>query len=71
MKQVSFIINEETTGKTVGGSKPSNQLSSMTPIIERAKDAPARRFPPRGVFRFNSHEEADEWMTKHTEPRPN
>jgi hypothetical protein len=69
MKQVSVINIEETIGKTVGRRRPPNHLCTKTHSIQRAKDwqkALPVRLPPRGVFRFNSHEEADLWMTKHT-----
>ena len=32
------------------------------------KKALPYRGVPRGVYRFSSHEEADEWLMKHTGP---
>ncbi len=69
MSQVSVINIEENIGKTVGRRRPPNHLCSKTHSIQRAKDwqkALPVRMPPRGVFRFSSHEEANLWMTKHT-----
>ncbi len=67
MKQVSVINIEETIGKTVGRRRPPNHLCPKAHSIKRSKDW-FKAFPvgytPRGVFRFKTHEEADEWMRK-------
>jgi len=63
------IINlEENPGKTVGRRRaPCNPLD---PGAHRKADAVAwqRAFAtgglPKGVFKFHSHEEADEWLWK-------
>lgn len=62
------VINvEETPGKTVGRRRLP--APGLDPATNRIDDA--RRwnevFPyriPKGVYRFNSHEEADEWLWK-------
>lgn len=62
------IINlDETPGKVVG-----RRLSPSDPLViterQRAKEARAwqrafRGLPiPKGVYRFRTHEEADEWL---------
>jgi hypothetical protein len=62
------VINiQETIGKTVGRRKPPNPLRVYPNEIEDAKMW-RRDFGgvgvPKGVFRFSSHEEADEWLMK-------
>ena len=67
MKQVSVINIEETIGKTVGRRRPPNPLCPKDHSIERSKGwkkAFPTGYPSRGVFRFKTHEEADEWMRK-------
>lgn len=54
-------------GKTVGRRLVGNPLDPVTHSKERARrwsEAMKAPFIPRGVYRFNSHEEADEWMWK-------
>ncbi len=62
------IINlEETPGKTVGRRQAPADTLAMTPAQSSA-DARAwkkafRTLPiPKGVYRFRTHEEADEWL---------
>jgi hypothetical protein len=64
----------ESIGKTVGSRRPASALS-----VDRDQRADAAAwmeafrcpFVPRGVYRFKSHEEADEWMWMMiTRPRP-
>ena len=62
--QIHPAINiEETIGKTVGRRIPSkpSKIQETGKAIYRA-----RKFQvcPRGVFRFNSHEEANAWTSK-------
>jgi hypothetical protein len=74
MKQVSVINIEETIGKTVGRRRPPNHLCPKDHSIQRAKDwqkALPIKFPPKGVFRFKTHEEADLWMKKNTRVKGN
>ena len=52
----------EVIGKTVGKRTVGNPLSTKTSGKEHAEVGV--NSVPRGVYRFDSHEEADEWMTK-------
>lgn len=63
------VINlEETIGKQVGRRKPPTdplQVASDTnKLATGLLAASGHRLPRRGVFRFHTHEEADEWMMK-------
>jgi hypothetical protein len=66
--QTHPVINvEETIGKTVGKRKPGSAAERSRRIQETARDIYLTRgfsVYPKGVYRFNSHEEADEWMMK-------
>ena len=58
---------DEVIGKTVGTRSLGNPLSAETNTKERARnwhEAFGGRMVPRGVYRFNSHEEADASMWK-------
>lgn len=69
MSRVSVINIEETIGKTVGNRRPPNHLCPKVHSIQRAKDwqeAFRIPLPPKGVFRFSTHEEADTWMRMNT-----
>ena len=51
-------------GKTIGRDDDpvvSNDTNEVKPAGQKAFPA---LFVPKGVFRFNTHEEADEWMEK-------
>jgi hypothetical protein len=67
MKQVNVINIDDPAGKTVGRRRPPDPLCTKTFSIQRAIEW-QRSLPvgciPKGVFRFNSHEEADLWMRK-------
>ncbi len=62
-----FFNLEETPGKTVGRRRPPANPLALTDA-QRAKNAVAwkRAFGglpiPRGVYRFRTHEAADEWL---------
>lgn len=75
MKPIRVINIDDPAGKTVGRrSRPLNPLCSEAYSIQRAKDWQAAlpvRFPPKGVFRFKTHEEANEWMRKNTRVKTN
>ena len=64
------IVNlEENIGKTVGRRVPPDPLKVQAGEIADAK-AWSRAFPSLrgvrpGVYRFHSHEEADEWLMKY------
>lgn len=69
VSRVKPIVNlEETPGKTVG--RRTAPLDPLDPETSRITDAEAWRTAferggvPKGVYRFNSHEEADEWLWK-------
>ena len=70
------IVNlEETPGKTVGRRQPPVNGLVMT-AAQRGADARAwkkafKTFPiPKGVYRFRTHEEADEWLWQMLTRRP-
>lgn len=75
MKQVSVINIDDPAGKTVGRRhRPVNPLCAEAYSVQRAKDwqeALPVKFPPKGVFRFKTHEEANEWMRKNTQVKAN
>ncbi len=62
------VINiEDPIGKTVGRRAPRDPfaLKGQTKADKRAwRRAFPTPFLPKGVFRFHSHEEADEWLMK-------
>jgi hypothetical protein len=61
------VSPDEIPGKTVGRRLVGNPLDPLTHSKERAKgwsEAMKTHFIPKGVYRFNSHEEADQWMWK-------
>ncbi len=58
---------EETIGKTVGRRRIGDSLAVPRGDRERKREMQkAGFFPriPRGVYRFKTFEEADEWMMK-------
>ena len=64
--QAQTVINvEETIGKAVGKRK-SRTAAEQAQRIQRRGQRIYRhrgfRVCPKGVFRFHTHEEADEWM---------
>jgi len=65
------VINlEDPVGKAVGRTRPpSNPLKAAGDLQRTAASlfkSCGHRMPPRGVYRFNSHEEADEWWIRNT-----
>jgi hypothetical protein len=63
-----MVNMEEEIGKTAGRRKPPADVLRVDPN-ERARAGEWRRAfgsagIPKGVYRFNSHREADEWMWK-------
>jgi hypothetical protein len=61
------VINlEETIGKQVGRRKPPvdslRVASDMNQLATGLLAASGHKLPRRGVFRFRTHEEADQWM---------
>ena len=65
-EQTHPVINvEETIGKTVGRRKPISVGEQARRIQDKGKRiyrASGFRVCTKGVYRFHSHEEADEWM---------
>lgn len=63
------IVNmEENIGKTVGRRRPPRDAVKYAMGLQRTASALSktwgRGLSVKGVFRFKSHEEADEWMVK-------
>jgi len=61
------VINlEESIGKQVGRRKPPvdplRVASDMNQLATGLLAASGHKLPRRGVFRFHTHEEADQWM---------
>ncbi|MDA0767402.1 MAG: hypothetical protein O3A87_06195 [Verrucomicrobia bacterium] len=72
MKEVRIINLDDPVGKTVGRRRPPNPLCAKAFTVQRSKEwqeALPVRFPPKGVFRFKTHEEADLWMRENTRVR--
>ena len=67
------VINiEETIGKTVGRRRPPvDALEAgfvMQATTQALMGALGHKLVPKGVYRFHSHQEADEWMLKNIRP---
>jgi hypothetical protein len=67
---VEPVINiEEKIGKTVGRRAQAKDAFAYGMGLQKAGVQFAKTFrlkrPPRGVFRFHSHEEADAWLMYH------
>lgn len=67
MDKARTVINlEETIGKQVGRRRPPADplrvASDMNQLATGLLAASGHKLPPRGVYRFHSHEEADQWM---------
>ena len=67
-REMKSVINiEEKIGKTVGHRTTPNPFSLQGATKQAMRDW-RRAFPtpfvPRGVYRFRSHDEADEWLLK-------
>lgn len=65
------IINlDDPVGKTVGRrTKVGNPLAYASGL-QRTMGQMAPLRVPRGVFRFKSHEEADQWLMDHLTRKP-
>jgi hypothetical protein len=67
MNEARVVINlEESIGKQVGRRKPPADplrvASDLNQLATGLLTASGHKFPRRGVFRFHTHEEADQWM---------
>jgi hypothetical protein len=72
--QARPVVNvEEFIAKTVGRRVPPRDPLRISDSNKANAIAWKKAFPyrgaPRGVYRFNTHEEADAWMMMHTGPR--
>lgn len=71
--KVSVINIEETIGKTVGKRRPPKDPLQSVHILQETQTALLRSFGHRvgkkGVFRFKTHAEANEWNQKTTKPK--
>ncbi|MBI5385119.1 MAG: hypothetical protein HZA90_10575 [Verrucomicrobia bacterium] len=67
MKQ-PFINVEEAIGKVVGRrTKTPDAFASgmkLQSLAAQMHVSLTQRWAPKGVYRFKSHEEADEWMNR-------
>lgn len=66
------VVNiEDSVGKVVGRRKLTEQsyLDYALGLQDSLRDFPAPKFP-KGVFRFKSHEEADQWLMDQLTRRP-
>ncbi|MCU0748772.1 MAG: hypothetical protein MUF13_04410 [Akkermansiaceae bacterium] len=67
MSEARVVINlEESIGKQVGRRKPPTDplrvASDLNQLATGLLAASGNKLPRRGVFRFHTHEEADQWM---------
>jgi hypothetical protein len=57
---------EETPGKVVGKSKRRSPAEAVAWLVRQARAMGVERLPyPKGVYRFKTFEEAEEWEMKH------
>jgi len=61
---------EETIGKTVGRRTLPACSSDYGLGLQMSLGQLFRSQVPKGVFRFRSHEEADEWLMNHLTRKP-
>lgn len=68
------VVNiDDPVGKVVGNRRPSAGLISSTQETEANRQWAAMPFFPRikkGVYRFKSHEEADQWLMDRSIQKP-
>jgi hypothetical protein len=73
MKPVSVINIDDPVGKTVGRRRPPTDpllaADGLQEFVNEQFKESGHRFSRRGVFRFHSHEEADEWMRNSIRPK--
>ncbi len=62
---------DEVPAKVVGRSRKSPvSLAAGAPFLQMGRDWGGNRYgQPRGVFRFASHEEANQWQMNHKTTR--
>jgi len=59
----SIVNLEDQPGKTVGRIRSGPETYDR--MVDNAMALMPRLPFPKGVYKFKSHEEADEWMNKH------
>lgn len=61
------LVNlEETPGKVVGRIRERSPREAIDWMVRQARALGWERLPyPKGVFRFKTFEEADEWQIQH------
>ena len=68
------VVNiDDPVGKIVGKRRPPSKLICSPQETEANRQWAAAGFFPRikkGVYRFKSHEEADQWLMDHSIPKP-
>lgn len=61
-----FVNLEETPGKVVGKIRQRSASEAIDWLVRQARALGWERLPyPKGVFRFKSFEEANEWQMQH------
>jgi hypothetical protein len=73
LEKAEQVASPEAPGKTVGRRRLPFTLGAEHDTMEMAR-AWRRAFPtpfiPKGVYRFRSHEEADQWLWKMLTRKP-
>jgi len=68
------VVNiDDPVGKVVGKRRPANRLVVSLQETDANRQWAATAFFPRfkkGVYRFKSHEEADQWLMDHSIRKP-
>ena len=68
------VVNiEDPVGKVVGKRRLPDRLIASSQETEANRQWAATAFSPRikkGVYRFKSHEEADQWLMDHSIRKP-
>ncbi len=69
MNEPRVVINlEENIGKTVGRRRPPRDPMEVADQLQKSAyqlfTRCGHKLTPRGVFRFRTHEEANEWQQK-------
>lgn len=56
---------DDPVGKTVGRREAPTDVLAYASGLQRSLNKLSPLRVPRGVFRFKSHEEADQWLMDH------
>ena len=65
MTMKPFVNLEETPAKVVGRIKERTPAEALARLVARFHAMGLKLPYPKGVYRFKTFEEADEWETKH------